>query len=298
MIDQDWPKIPPEKILLATDLSGRGDRALDRAAQLARQWDAKLLVLHALEPTPEDMIRPPYEEAPSWRRPPDPAAAIERRIRADLRDEVADLEIRVQEGNPAQAIMDVASSEGCDLVILGMARDEMFGRVLLGSTVEHMVRKSPVSVLVVKTRPRGPYAHILVGTDFTEESRHGLKAAATLFPESAFTLMHAFDMPYKNLRLDTKLADDFGAMEKATIEAFIDEAKLPENVRAKVRTMIEHGAPEIMLRDYAIEQGADLTVIGAYGRGLLFHVLIGGAAKRIVDSIPSDILVIRARDEG
>ncbi len=31
------PHVPPKKILLATDLSARGDRALDRAAHLARR---------------------------------------------------------------------------------------------------------------------------------------------------------------------------------------------------------------------------------------------------------------------
>lgn len=45
----DWPRMPPHRILLASDLSSRGDRALDRAAQLAQQWGAELLILHAIE---------------------------------------------------------------------------------------------------------------------------------------------------------------------------------------------------------------------------------------------------------
>jgi nucleotide-binding universal stress UspA family protein len=298
VIDQSWPVAPPRKILLATDLSSRGDRALDRAAQLARQWGAQLLIVHAIEPAPPGSTWREFEEAPSWRRPPDARTAIERQIRRDLREDVANLTVLIEEGAAVQVILDAVEREGCDLVILGAARDELFGGVLLGNTIEHLVRRSPVSVLVVKTRPGGAYRHILVGTDFTEESRHGLSVAATLFPDAIFTLMHAFEMPYRALLLNNQLSHDFAAMEMATIEAFLKEADLAEDVRARVHTTIEHGPPEAMLRSYVVEQDADLTVIGAFGRGLMFHVLIGGTARRIVDAVPSDVLVVRARREG
>lgn len=37
-------------ILLATDLSARCDRPLDRALMLAQEWRTKLILLHILEP--------------------------------------------------------------------------------------------------------------------------------------------------------------------------------------------------------------------------------------------------------
>jgi nucleotide-binding universal stress UspA family protein len=58
--------------------------------------------------------------------------------------------------------------------------------------------------------------------------------------------------------------------------------------------MIEHGHPEMMLRNHVLEEGTDLTVIGALRLGLPFHMLIGGTARRIVQAVPSDILVVRA----
>lgn len=298
MIDQDWPRSPPRRILLATDLSARGDRALDRAAQLARQWGAELVVVHAIEQAAGRATWSDVEEAPSWRRPPEAAVAIERQIRRDLREAVDHLAIHIEEGDPVRIILETAEREGCDLIVLGTARDELFGRMLLGDTVEHLVRKSPVSVLVVKTRPAGPYHHVLVGTDFTEESRHGLNVATELFPDATFTLMHAFEMPYRALMLDSQLSHDFAAMEMKTIETFLDEAELPSAIRARVHPIIEHGPPEAMLRKYIVEQDADLTVIGAFGRGIMFHVFIGGTARRIVDGALSDVLVVRARRDA
>ena len=290
-----WPFNPPRKILLATDLGARSDRALDRAVQLARQWNASLVVVHAME---KPAIRPPWwshlEETPSWRRPPDPAREIEELIRRDAQQDIGAFDVRVSAGDPADVVMEVAEKEQADLIVLGTARNETLGRMMLGNTIEQLVRKSPVSLLVVKNRPREAYRHVLTGTDFTEESRFGLVMTTKLFPDATIALMHAFELPYRSLMTDSQLSRDFSAMEKESIKAFADESGLSESGRQRVVTMIEHGSPAAMLGKYATERGADLTVIGAFSRSLAFHLFIGGTARRIVDAVPSDVLVVRA----
>jgi nucleotide-binding universal stress UspA family protein len=298
MIENTSSRTPPKKILLATDLSANGDRALDRAAQLARQWGAQLLIVHAIDPKVVSLLESALPRAvdppPSWRPAPDPTLTLRDRIKRDLREEVDDLKIHIEEGDPIEVILASVEREECDLIIVGVGPYEPFGRMLVGNMIENLVRKSPASVLVVKSRPNGPYGHVLVGTDFTEESRYGLEVAAGYFPDCRFTVMHGFEMPYKSFLADTSLSRDFAAMERNTIEEFVKEAALEDQVRARIRTMIEHGRPDLMLSRYVEEQHADLTVIGAYGRGFLFHLLIGGYTPRIVDSVPSDILLVRA----
>jgi nucleotide-binding universal stress UspA family protein len=284
---------PPKKVLLATDLSARSDRALDRATQLARQWDAGLVVVHALEDQALATRSPYYEDLPSWRRPPDPAIAVEQQIRRDLREPVSDLRIVVAQGEAAPMILQVAEQERCDLIVVGAARDQGLGRVNLGQTVEYLIRRAPTSVLVAKTRPSGAYRHILVGTDFTEEARYGLSVATKLFPDAIFAVMHAFDMPYRSLTGATQLSRDFSAMEQEEIKTFVRDTDMPDKVRAGVLTLIEHGPPEMMIHKYVVEQNADLTVIGTIGRNMLFHLLIGGHAPKIVHGVSSDVLVIR-----
>lgn len=284
---------PPRKILLATDLSARSDRALDRATQLARQWQASLIVVHALENQTVAIRSPYYEDLPSWRRPPDPANAVERQIRRDIREPVSDLRIIVTQGEAAETILEIAQQEECDLIVVGAARDQGLGRINLGRTVEYLIRRAPTSVLVVKTRPSGAYRHILVGTDFTDEARFGLSVATNLFPDAVFAVMHAFDMPYRSLAASPQLSQDFSAMEQEEIRAHVRDADVPPATRAGIVTLIEHGPPEQMIHRYVVEQNADLTVIGTIGRSMLFHVLIGGHAPRIVDGVPSDVLVVR-----
>lgn len=284
---------PPRKILLATDLEARSDRALDRAIQLARQWNAELVVVHALESHALEARAPWYEDLPSWRRPPDPAIAVEKQIRQDIREPVSDLRIVVKPGEAADVILEIAAQERCDLIVLGVAHDRGFGWTHLGRTVEYLVRRAPVSVLVVKTRASGAYRHVLVGTDFTDEARHGLSVATRLFPEAAFAIMHAFEMPYRALMGSSQLGRDFSAMEQDEIDAFVRDADIPANVRPRIVKLIEHGPPEMMIHNYVVDQSADLTVIGTVGRGTLFHLLIGGHAAKIVNGTPSDILVVR-----
>lgn len=279
---------PPRRILLATDLSARCDRALDRATQLARQWQVPLLVVHALA----------RERAEPWLGddlPPgmDRAQVIRQRIEHDLRDVVADLEIHVQEGTPGEVILAAADREGCDLIVVGDARDTL-RQLMPGSTVEYLVRKSPISVLIVKLRPRGTYQRVLVGTDFTAESRDGLQVAAALFPQAELTLLHALDIPYKSLWLDPQHREDFSRMERAMIEAFVAHSELPDAMKQRLQLLVAHGHPEAMLRRHVRQHDTELCVIGALRRGITFHMLIGGNARRIVQGVPSDILVVRA----
>ncbi|MCR5881267.1 universal stress protein [Phenylobacterium sp. J367] len=86
-------------MLLATDLSSRCDRALDRSLQLARRWNARLVVLTVVEPEPPR--REPVFELPSWRRPPDRPSAVEARLRRDLHEHGTVVDVKVVEGDPA-----------------------------------------------------------------------------------------------------------------------------------------------------------------------------------------------------
>jgi nucleotide-binding universal stress UspA family protein len=286
---------PPRCILLATDLRSHGDRAFDRAVQLAQAWRVPLHVVHVL-PRGSDDSWPATADQPSWRHGAAAAARVERQIRRDLRGEVADLGIHVAEGEPDQVIPEVATREGCDLIVLGAS--ENAGAGSLGPVTEQLLRKSPASLLVVRDRPRGDYTHVLVGTDFTAESRHGLTTAAAWFPGARLVLMHVLDIPYRSLWLDAGHGDELARLELATMRAFLDDTPLAPDVRERVLPRVEHGHPEIVLRDYAIGQEVDLVVISAFRRGLAFHLLVGGTSRRIVPAMPCDVLLVRAAREN
>ncbi|HET7301558.1 MAG TPA: universal stress protein [Oleiagrimonas sp.] len=284
---------PPRRILLATDLSSHCDRALDRAVQLAGRWKATLHVVHALRPeTGTGAWWAPGGGEPQAGEAQ--IALIERQIRRDMPVELNDLEIHVDVGEPVDVILRTAEREGCDLIVTG-ANGPTFASIIIHTTTEHLLRRAPQSLLIVKARPHGVYRQVLVGTDFTAESRHGLETAATWFAEADFTLMHALDIPYRSMFLEAGREDAFARLEHETMESFVASARLPEAVRGRVATRIAYGYPEAMLSEHGLAHDVDLTVIGALARGLVFHMLMGGNAARIVQTVPGDVLMVRSR---
>jgi len=283
---------PPRGILLATDLSSHCDRALDRAIQLAGQWKTTLHVVHALRPE---------TRAGAWWSPgggdPQPGDAqvtlVERQIKHDMAVPPDDLAIHVDVGEPVDVIMRTAEREDCDLIIAG-ASGPTFASSILHTTTEHLLRRAPQSLLIVKTRPRGAYRQLLLGTDFTTESRHGLETAAAWFADADFTLMHALDIPYRSMFLEAGRENEFSRLEHETMDAFVAAAQLPDGVRSRLATRIAYGYPEAMLSEHGQAHDIDLTVIGALARGLVFHMLVGGNAARIVQTVPGDVLMVRS----
>jgi nucleotide-binding universal stress UspA family protein len=159
------------KILLATDLSARSDRAMDRASMLARRHGAELFVVHVLEPTPEMLDAQTVRFSPLAAR--DRLIEIVRRdLSSDLGDAGGRVTMRIEEGNPAEVILGIANEQSCDVIVTGVARNETLGRFTLGKTVNRLLRASDIPLLIVTDRARKPYQKIVVATDFSEVSQH------------------------------------------------------------------------------------------------------------------------------
>ncbi len=182
---------PPRKILFATDLSCR----CDRAALLAREWNARLLVVHVIE-SRKTMAEERSREEPAWRHCPNRTQVVEAQIRRDLIESPDTVIVRVEEGEPADVINDVAQRERCGLIITGIARDETLGRYFLGTTVDRLVRRLPIPVLVVKNRARRAYRKVVVATDFSEASLCAFNKAVEFFPALDLSLFHSFEVPF------------------------------------------------------------------------------------------------------
>lgn len=288
------------RILLATDLSARGDRALERAVSVAQRHDAPLILVHAFEELDDASLTYGRRGMPSWHRPPDAEALVKQRIRqglrADLGEAIEKTVIRIEEGDPAEVIERVATSEQVDLVVTGIAREGLFASrpVVLGRTVEQLLRRLPVPLLIVRNRARDDYRHIVVATDFSAPSAHALQMAARFFPRQPLHLLHAADVPYATLVDDSGLhAERYREVRTRELEEFLDSVFLPEEVRRQLVPMIEPGPAPQIIRDYVQMRGADLVVLGTQGRGAVMEAFLGSTAKNILATLPCDALITR-----
>lgn len=281
---------PPERILLATDLSARCDRALDRAALLAAGWRAQLIALNILEP----------EQAPDLllRRPGESDASLEEFARRQLEHDLAipDLAvgIHIARGAPDAVIRDIARDEDCGLVVTGMARNETFGRFLLGSTVRDLARNLAVPLLVVRQRARSRYTRVLVATDLSPASRHTLRTAVRFFPDAELTLYHAYQGPLGGL------ADRPGdteaicrEIERGALADFLTGCDLPTAVTDRLRRVVEYGPLATTLTAYVRRDAAELVALGNHGGLGLVETLLGSSAERMLEWLPCDTLLVR-----
>lgn len=281
----------PRTVLLATDLSSRCDRALDRSLQLARRWNARLVVMTVVEPEPT--LEPAFE-TPSWRRAPDRKRAVEARLRRDLGEHGGGVTVKVAEGDPASAILDAAKREQADLVLTGIARDETLGRYILGSTVDRVAPNIDIPILVVKSRPR-LYEEVLVATDFSPLASNALSTAAAFFPFARLTLLHGWQVPFAGFLDKGDFRDEWREQKLRASEAFIRHAALGEEQRGQVKMLVEHGPPEMLIHAYMQDHAVDLVVVAAHGASGVFERRLGGTAKRILETAPGDVLIVPER---
>ncbi len=141
-----------EKILCSVDFSDCSGHALQYALDFAREFEAKLILLHVVEIP----FVPSYAMAgvPDLSLPVDQleAGARERldQLVRECREEHADVEGSVRTGTAFVEIIDAAREAGADLIVMGTHGRTGLRQLLIGSVAEKVVRKSPCPVLTVK----------------------------------------------------------------------------------------------------------------------------------------------------
>lgn len=295
MNESFWKPGVPRSILLATDLGGRCDRALDRAVLLARRWNARLVVMTVIEPDATVPQPGSRLEMPGWYVEQAPALLATRQLARDAGAEDVRASVRVEQGHVGRNLLRVAEEEGCSLIVTGVARHEVFGRMVLGSTVDWLVRHSPLPVLVVRNRARNDYRTLVAASDWSPSSKQALESATGLFPEAVVSILHGFDVPFLGMldsNRDTAVAQ---TREQALSDgrAFLGELAAPGIAGEPPRLVVEHGDPARLLRLFAQQYGTELAVVGTHGRSALFDVVIGSVAKRILEQAVIDVLVVR-----
>lgn len=279
----------PQRVLLATDLSARCDRALDRAALLAQAWQAALVAVNVLDldHTPDQIL--------AWASGASEADLRQlalHELRRNTVDVTVPMSLRVERGGePADVIARVAEEEKADLIVSSVARNEVLGRFLLGSTVEQLARSVSQPLLVVRQRARQPYRRIVVATDLSRAPQQGLQLAAHLFPGVPLQLYHAHEAPLSGLADRMADAQTVSVMAQQACEALLAQTTLPPDTTVTIHC--ERGAVTGTLPSFVRRQEVDLVVLGVQGQPGLMRALLGSTALRLLQWLPCDVLLVR-----
>ena len=144
-----------KSMVVGTDGSDTAKEAVRQATDLAQRISAKIHLVSAYEPVPEGRLREERQSVPDdlqWMVNPreDVSTTLEQAGEA-IREQGVEVETHAREGDPADAILDVAEEEGADLIVVGNKGMTGAKRFLLGSVPNKVSHHAPCSVMIIRT---------------------------------------------------------------------------------------------------------------------------------------------------
>ena len=148
-----------KKILYATDLSKNSSFAFLYATDMARRHNAKIVMLHAIEPIPayaaaytgitDELKRKQQEETVEEIRTR--LGDFCRKAEAQIGPPCVDLvsKILVPRGHPPEEILNAADKEGCDTIVLGTHGKGFLAHTFLGSVSSAVLNRTQKPVFII-----------------------------------------------------------------------------------------------------------------------------------------------------
>jgi nucleotide-binding universal stress UspA family protein len=277
----------PKSILAATDLSTEGNHAVERAAMVAGQKGiAGIRVLHVVEPPWLGGMPRASSQVASARR-------VLGRVALEIgRENGVSLDQSIRAGRPLQVIAE--ESKRSDLLVLGASTNHLLRDLILGSTAERLLTKTPASILAVRNRPTADYRRVLVALDFSRFDDNALAYARALAPGARLDLMHVFDTAFEGkMRYAGVGSDAITEYRSRTWEAAWREMNaVADRVPGRLRPVVVNGHIASNVVREGRKSNADLIVVGHPRRSWLSNLVMRRTAAQVLSDAHSDILVV------
>lgn len=278
-----------KNILWPTDFSSEGQEALLYAILFAKAFSARITALHVAP----DLSSALYSDNPTVelelsRR----MMAMNKRAQAKLaaigkRKGLAFKKAIVTEGSVAKTIIEIAENEKSDLIVMGKKGHSMLEKLLIGSTASHVLRHSPVPVLVTKKRkPPRRIKTILVPTDFVKEEDAEREVAWKLAKGfgASLTFLYVLELfGYEFRMVDHMFRSALAKFQKRAHQGGRGISVSKEVVHAS------HAAAGI--EQYAQERRFDLIVMATCARGL-GRFFLGSTTEKVIAQTELPVFVL------
>jgi nucleotide-binding universal stress UspA family protein len=143
------------RIVVGTDGSETAAEAVRQARELARLAGATLSIVSAYAPISERRVKDQQREAPADVQyeigPREDVNLILDTAAAEARKEGVEVQTHPVEGDPGEAILNIAEETSADLIVVGNKGMTGARRFLLGSVPNNISHHAPCSVMIVRT---------------------------------------------------------------------------------------------------------------------------------------------------
>lgn len=280
-------KLDIRKIMVPVDFSDTSAHALDHAAWLAATAQADLLLVHVLPPdhyyfeTPEPYVLPNDDN--------ENRRLAEQQLREIVREYSGRYGInpryRILQGKISYEIMDLATSESTDLIMMGTHGAKGLEEILIGSNAQQIVSRAPCPVITFQQEKRNPgFSNIVLPIDRSRHSREKVSVAISL-AQTCHSKIHILGLLDNN---------DEGEYEKLQIvldqvQMAIDNAEI-SYTRHTVKG--DHLAGEAI--KYAESIHADLILILTEDESVMGRIDLGPLSRHIVNHSPIPVMSLNA----
>ena len=287
-------------IVVATDFSAFAERAVQRAARIAKQHDAGLHVLHVVRP---------LDLYPSLTLTPDEFGhndqelqqAEQTRVEAVSAALSSQFGIRVHPvtrlGRAHTEIAAYAQEAAADLVVAGSRGESTLMDLFLGSTASRLLRVTTCPVLIVKKPADEPYRQVLAAVDFSPLSTAVVSHALGLADGARVDALHVLGSEVEQRLRKAKFVRvdiaDWLTRLRTEAEQQLDALLAPLERGAAVGRLVQPGFAPAVICQSIEAMGVDLVVLGRHGYGGgLQDWLLGSVSKDVAHAATCDVLLI------
>lgn len=147
--------LTPTRILVPTDFSEYSNRALEQALDIAKEYNAKVLLLHVIHEQAhhtatdltlsEEVIEKINNEALAWSE-----ENLRRQLSGFPQAQEVDVATSIRRGIPYDEILKEGKEKGVDLIVIASLGRSGIARYLIGSVARNVLKGSKCPVLLTK----------------------------------------------------------------------------------------------------------------------------------------------------
>lgn len=303
-------------IVCAVDFSDASDAACEAACDLGRQLDAPVILVHVIERLPLEAIAGP-DFGPFALTLAERASALEVGVRdaltVRLGAKATELSARgapvtsqlLDSGRPWDVLVDAATRENAQLIVMGTHGRRGAARWLLGSVAERTVRAAPCPVLVLPGSLSGirewasgkRSLRVVAAMDLREPAPIAFVRTLRARGPCDVSAVHLFWPPAEIKRRGIDAPYDLESPPeeiRARVEADLRTAvgTLPGNGSLSFVVRPEWGRLSDPLFEIAKALPADLLVVGTHGRHVLDGFASGSTAFGVLKRIELPVVFV------
>lgn len=298
------------RILVCLDRSEFSEVCVPYAVSLAKTFGSHITLVHVMHSHQENK-EPRTHDALSWEISRQEALAYLEKLGNAATDSLGrHVEVRLEQGNPADRIVHLAHEIDADILVLGSQGERGISSWTVGTTVQQLMAVARTSVLIVHSTSTLQTAvilkHILVPLDGSLRSESVLPYVTQIasFNGSEICLAHVVQEPLVTALLDAtddmqiarKLATRLESAAKLYLEHL--QQRLAHEGTSVKTVVIRHTNERQGLLEVSRNEQSDLIVLSAHGAACDPHQSFGGVTTFLLTHSLVPLLVFQDLPEA